>query len=304
MNHRRLLCAGGALALLVSSFSFAADGTPNPAPPAAGVNSGAMHFDLGVDVQTADFFRGVRQLENAPIIKPYVTIDINVIDTDAFKFTPYIGTRNVFSERSTANPPLTYYESDIYLGFDFTFKPVTVQVGYNAYPSPNGTFRTVHEVELSAWLDDSSLWKGSGMPVTFSLNPRAGIFREVRDNNFTPFLRSDPHRLDTYIEACLTPTLTINPFGDKWPITLSAPSAVGLSPDHYYDLAGLGHTDTLGFVTVAAKGSVPLPFPERYGQWEVHAAFNWMHDYARDARTANFGKDNLVWLSTGVGIRY
>ena len=287
-----------------AAVSLAADGSGSP-PPADSPNNGSIHFDFGVDLQTAYFFRGVRQqTANSPIIDPYITLNFDLIQQGDFALTPYIGTRNFFVERSTANPPLSFYESDIYMGLDFIFKPVTVQLGYNAYPSPNGSFSTVHEVELSAWLDDGSMWKDMGMPLNFSLNPRVGIFREIRDNNFTPFVRSDPHRLDTYAEAGLTPTIKIMPFGDKWPITLSAPTAVGFSPDHYYDLAGLGHNDWLGYVSSSAKASVPLPMPTRLGMWELHAAFNWMHDYARDARTANNGRDNLVWFSTGVGVRY
>jgi len=304
MNRLSHCCALGAVALLTTA-SLASES--DPAVPGRWIkdtpqNSGAFQFDFSAGFQTADFFRGVRQLENSPIVKTNVDIRANVIDTDGFALRPYIGIQNSFAERSTANPPLSFYEADIYMGLDWTFKALTIRTAYDAHPSPNGSFATIHEVEVSAWYDDAELWKSTGLP--FKLAPHAGLYRELRDNNNTPFLRSDPRRLDTYIEAGITPQVSISPMGEKMPITISAPVTMGFSPDHYYDLSGLGHTASIGYLSASLIGSIPVPIPERFGHWQYEASLNYMHDYAQDARIANHNKDNLVWFQTGVGISY
>jgi len=275
-----------------------------PAPVPAPVNTGAINFNFGADFQTADFFRGVRQTDNSPIIKANIALQSRLIESENFNLKPYIGLINTFAERSTANPPLSFYECDILMGLDWQFNALTVRTAYNARPSPNGSFATIHEAEASFWYDDGGLWDKLGLPVPIKIAPHAGYYREIRDNNFVPFVRSNPHHLDTYVEVGITPQTTISPFGAKWPITISVPATLGLSPDDYYDLGNTGHNDTLGYVSVSGVGSIPLPVPQRFGAWEFHASFNWMHDYARDAITANNGRENLVWFATGVGIRY
>lgn len=304
-RHRRLVaaCACACASLGIVTSAARADIPAGPTSDTSSGNTGALHANAGLEFKTADFFRGIRQPENSPIFQPYVDLHLNVVNQGDFHLGAYAGTRGSGAEKSHSGAPLTYYESDVLAGAEMTWQNFRVAVGYTSYHSPNGSFATVADVGARVEIDDAAWMRGAGVPL--GLNPHVAVYREILDQNAGTSVRSQPGKQNTYVEVGIRPEVTcdLNVAGIKH-ITFGLPVTLGMSPDNYYSLTPTAKSNAFGFTNVGVAGSIPLPLPASWGQWDLHGEFDWVHDFAPGARAVNAGHKDFFYGGAGIALHY
>jgi len=275
MSQGRILAGLGAMVvagLLVSPVLAQTAAAPAPAPAAAaGPNTGAVSFDVNVDVPTKYQFRGVVQQDQGFIIQPGLTATVKLYEGENIleSLDWYAGIWTSFhsdqSGHEAAVGPLTgnkaWYEADLYTGVAIGLPyGIGADLSYIAYTYPSGAAATIHEADLKLTYDDKDLMAGMGM---FALNPYALFAFEI-DN------QGGNQR--GYFEAGLEPSFVVLE-SESYPVTLSVPVKLGLSLyDYYADLA-----QTFGYILVGVDFSVPLAFiPSEYGAWDFSAGVNFL----------------------------
>lgn len=227
----------------------------------------ALTLDAGVTYATAYYFRGALQLDDSgAVFQPYAQIGADVANADNYEVNTYVGTWNSFHTNSPTPPtstagPDAWYESRLYGGAklstgDFEFGGV-----YTFYTSPNNAFNTIQEVGLTAaWAPDLVVDESNAIDLTLGLN--GGVYFETEDQNGTN---------DAYFEVGVTPGFDIDiEVGENGntPVSITFPVVAGFSIDDYF-FDDTGDEELLGFISVGAQASVPLPIPLEYGRWTL-----------------------------------
>lgn len=271
---KRLLSAA-ALAALALPFTVRADEGPN---------TGAVSFSGSVTTTTSYFFRGYNQEDIGYIVQPGLTLGVDLVETDDFTISGYVGTWNSFHSEQTGagalgggGGPDSWYEADIYGGIDFSIGNFTIGTVYTFYTYPNDSFETIQEWGFKVAYDDASFWDEQfGLPI--ALSPYAAVYFETDDGNGSE---------DTYIELGVTPSYTFKVSDAKIPVAF--PVVLGLSGDDYY-LDSDGDNEVLGYLSVGANVTYPLTFiPAKYGSFSVTGGVNWIFLFADSAELANDG---------------
>lgn len=274
MSQGRVLAGLGALVVagLLVSPVLAQTAAPAPAPAAAaGPNTGAVSFDVTVDVPTKYQFRGVVNQDQGLIIQPGLTATVKLYEGENVleSLDWYAGIWTSFhsdqSGHEAAVGPLNgnkaWYEADLYTGIAIGLPyGIGADLSYIVYTYPSGAAATVHEADLKLTYDDTDLMAGMGM---FALNPYALFAFEI-DN------QGGNQR--GYFEFGLEPSFVVLE-SESYPVTLSVPVKLGISLyDYYADLA-----QTFGYILVGVDFSVPLAFiPSEYGAWDLSAGVNFL----------------------------
>ena len=273
------------LALLPASAALAQDDAPDAADP----NTGAIRVTGGVDLTTAYFFRGYLQEDQGLIVQPYANLYFDVAEG----VSAYVGTWNsVHEEQTGADPGTTgqWYENDVYAGVDFTLgESFTLGAIYTAYTYPGGAFDTVEEIGFKLAWDDTGK---TGLNI--ALKPYAAIYFETDDDNGTE---------DTYLELGIAPTVyTFNEDSDA-PIALSVPVTLGLSIDDYY-FDDTGDDELLGYGSIGIAASMPLPMPDKFGDWTLNGSVTLLQLFADGLEAVNNGDNTEIIAKLGVSFAY
>lgn len=267
-------------------------------PALAAPNSGRLSFSFTNDFTTAYFFRGILQERYGLIMQPYGEVNVafyNAEEDDPGPFT-YVGAfggiwTSWHSEKTLAdgNGSSNLYEVDYYGGLKFgLWNTLELKTGYVAYTSPNGAFRTVQEVLLSAALDDSA-WLGA-----FALNPSAELAIETDNTAFGP-------EKGQYASFNIRPSYTIEAI-ENYPIELAMPCTVGLGIDDYFESAN--SQDRFGYFRGGLTASIPLAFiPEDYGSWSFTAGAS-VYAFGSKLQRANLGDTPWVVGTWSIGMTY
>ena len=261
-------------------------------------NEGALAVTGGVDFVTAYFFRGYNQEDQGVIGQPYFTISLGLVDTDAFKLTPYVGTWNsLHDERTGATDSQDiWYESDAFAGLDATFGVFKVGFIYTAYTYPNGAFDAIQEIGVKLSFDDTELMKAINFPLV--LAPYVGYYLETSDGNETP----GGHNEDQYLEAGIVPSLGIE-IGPDTNLTISFPVTAGFSVENYY-VDEAGDNEPFGYLAVGLGVALPLPMPEQYGAWSLTGGLTYLYLAADGLEAANNDDEYELIGKLGIGFTY
>lgn len=207
-------------------------------------NTGRVSVELGLDITSAYYFRGILQENNGAIVQPWTEIGFAIADGDdqSPSINAHLGTWNSLHSAhtgSTGNGKDAWYESDLYGGVSFGWDAIELGVSYTIYTYPNSDFNTVQELGITLGIDlpDETLgaWLGD---VTL------GLHFEVDNSN----VGADKA---TYFQLDLGPSFDIF----EGNATLSIPVSLGLSVDDYY----VGTDDeTFGFLSIGAAMELPL----------------------------------------------
>jgi hypothetical protein len=292
-----------ALAALVSLSASAQ--APSGVPPVQGkevaekqakdVTPGLLSIDAGVDFSTGYFFRGYRNETRGAVIQPFATVGFNLrelqdIGGTGIDVKPYVGIWNsIHTVAGGKDDPKAWYEADYIGGVEITKGAFALNFVYTYYDAPSGTFDHSQEVGVTLSYDDSGL----GL-LPFALNPHVGYYREI-DNSATFGKHVDPGQ---YLEFGVEPSFDVKV--GSLPVTLSVPTAVGISLDSYYTDSE-GHNETFGYGSIGVKASVPLPVPDKFGKWDFHVGVTYLHLFADSVEASNGGGSNEFIGTAGIG---
>ena len=283
-----------AAALLAAAFATPAraqdtatpspQATPGQVEPGAGAeepkpeNGLDVHGLVGADFTTHYISRGLVLEDQGFIAQPYMELDFTLFenkDASVSKGIFFAGIWNSLHSQHTdagltgadpdtgVRPPVTtdlWYEFDWYLGTAFDISDFNLNLSYWEFISPNQGFGTSKNVQAKLSYNDTKLWNG-GKDSGFALKPYGIVFVETDGKAGSG---SDE---GVYVELGVEPTVYTLASDSTYPFAFSVPAKVGLGFSDFYE-----DDESLGFVSVGLKASVPLAFmPSRYGAWSASA---------------------------------
>lgn len=315
------LCAAGLNAVAVAQVAIDPEGSyasgPNmdrdllptpvrepkgdqPSTPAADEAAAAddqrVRLVAGIDFTNAYYSRGLRQEDRGILWQPFATVGIDVIRTDDYTLTPYVGTWNSFHDRATGSGTTDgtldkWYEADFYFGINAVRGAWTFGAQYGWFASPNDAFTTVEELQLSVSFDDSEHLGD------WSLQPNITLIIETGDGT------SDGFEKGGYLQLGVTPGFDLGEReGGDALLRVDVPVTVGLSAWDYYQTAD-DEDDLFGFASVGVKVTYELPVDDKFGSWSVYASATGalLGDMAAEV---NDDEDTVGILSAGVGVEF
>jgi hypothetical protein len=193
-----------------------------------------------------------------------------------------------------------FYEFDWWFGVNFEVAKLNVLVYYEEFLNPaddfasqTGGFESQHVQTVFTY--DELGNNMFGLVDGVNLNPHLRLLFEI-DGSVGPTAENG-----VYIEIGVAPSFIAIP-DETNPVTLAFPITVGLGSDFYED------DETLGYVAVGTKASMPLPQLSDWGDWSLSLGVNAI--MANDDAVGNFNSgvagqsdDTRVigYLSIGVG---
>jgi hypothetical protein len=274
-----LLLAGPAAA----QTAPAAGSTPPPDP-----NPGSLTFTGNADmlVGTPYIFRGFVQ-ESDPQFTLWPAGDLGIalysgkggLKSASVNFGVWNSLQTGSSGLDSESGKL-HYEEDFYTALGLGFSKATFTTTYTAYTSPNGGFRTVHELSFKV-----------ASPT--KLAPYALLAQELGEIG-----ADGPNKKGTYLELGV---------GPSWPIakgkaTIAIPVKVGLSLHNYYELDG--QDNKFGFFDLGGLLTVPLSgIPPSYGGWNFHVGGDVLA-FGDTTKFYNAGKSSKGVFLFGFGVSY
>lgn len=255
-----------------------------------------VHLVAGIDFTNAYYSRGLRQEDRGVLWQPFATIGIDVIRTDDYTLTPYIGTWHSFHDRATGSGTDDgtldkWYEADFYFGVNATKGAWTFGAQYGWFASPNDAFTTVEELQLSVSFDDTEHLGA------WSMQPNITLIIETGDGT------SDGFEKGGYLQLGVTPGFDLGSRADgEALVRIDVPVTVGLSAWDYYQTAD-DEDELFGFASIGVKASYALPVDDKFGAWTLYASATGalLGDMAADV---NDDEDTVGILSAGLSVEY
>ena len=256
MNRKPLLFGTHLLiAFMIAAMTVAVE------PAGAENNAGPFSLDVGLDITTQYFFRGILQEDAGLIAQPWGELGISLYtggEGDTINSVgATIGWWNSLHEEQTGTDddgPAIWYETDLYAGVSVDFyEKWLVGVAYTLYNSPNSAFDDVQELQINLGFDDSACWEAAGVDI-----PGFSGFRPNVTVAFETKNAADGADEGIYIELALEPSFTPMPNSGLEKLTLSVPITLGFSADEYYQSPSNGDDETFGFLEVGVNLSWPL----------------------------------------------
>lgn len=267
--------------------------SPSTPAPAASEEPSRFHLSIGADYTTKYYFRGIRQEDSGFIIQPFADAALDLVRSDAATLSAKIGVWNSFHGEATGATTgdsfvKHWYECDLYAGLGFTVGKWALDARYYFYTSPSDAFGTVEEFDFGASFDDSE-YLGA-----WSLKPSVVLAVETGSN------AADGATNGTYLQLGISPGFTFDADPFKG-IAVSFPVTLGLSLSNYYEADD--DNDAFGYVSVAAKVSIPLGEGGSWGAWALNASVQGL--FLGDAAESISGGDDAEFIATvGVSVSF
>jgi len=256
-----------------------------------GPNQGAIRFRGGIDVPTTYLSRGILQ-EGDPKITlwPYGDLTFVMANGGTHEVQISVGVWNSLHTGTSGTGGPTHklhYEEDFFASGSIGIaKDLIAQAGFIAWSSPNGSFRTIKEIELQIRHDDRYA-------------PYAIVAFELSDKG----QRDEGSKKGTYFELGGAPHWEL-PFGH---VVISAPVKAGFSLKDYYELLGPTLTfedHSFGFFEVGGQVTVPLSSgASRFGAWNIHGGVSLLQ-LGTTTEAFNKGDKTKIVALGGIGFTY
>ncbi len=295
-------CIRSALfALIISAGAraqSASEGTvqqPVAQPDAA--EESTLSGSFGIDFASNYYFRGFLQEDQGVIAQPWIDLGYTLMESKGSLDTVNLnfGTWNSLHDgpSGTGGSGTMWYESDFYSTLSVGFLDNwTADLMYIAYTSPNSSFTTSEELDITLSFDDSSLWGDSFGGV----QPNLVLGREIVGE--ADFGGS----LGTYFQVAIEPAMTLFERG-SFALTGSLPITAGFSLDNYYEDAS-GKDQAFGFFDIGVALSAPVTFlPARYGGWDASFSVHYV-SLGDTPKALNGGDDNVIIASFGLSTSF
>lgn len=288
----------GAIAL--GGLFVCAPGVGADEQAAAGPNLGRISFNIGMDMPTRYYFRGILQEDSGFIAQPYAETNISLYETEDVGITAIGGIWNsVHSEHtgSGLDQPKAWYEFDAYAGAALGWENLEFSAIWTTYLSPNGAFSEVNDVAIGVGYDDS------GHLGVFAFNPAITFILETKGTAF------GPNKGDLILLSG-GPEFELFDLTEDNPVTMGVPIELGLSLDDYYETADTSdlsgkNDETFGFFQTGLDFGFPIAFvPSEYGSWLFNAGFRFI-SLGKTLREVNRNGDDYSFIGMfGVGMTY
>ncbi|MEX0886733.1 MAG: hypothetical protein WD009_09865 [Phycisphaeraceae bacterium] len=265
------------------------------------VNRGNVSFELGAEIVTEYWFRGIGQQNKGFILQPFAQVNVVLPSIGDVDVEGYLGSWNSFHDR---NPAGRWYEHDLIVGATFGLPgDFSVDLAYVNYYSPAASASFAEEVQVGVAYDDRAIMEEFGLE--FALQPHALLAIETHGGADIPAMGDGS--TGTYFEVGIAPSMVVVEAID-YPITVTVPATAGFNFGDYYE-APDGSDSTFGYFQVGVVGGVPLAFiPEEYGSWTATAGVHlmWLGSSVREiSEAAGTGSRNFnMHGSVGVTMNY
>jgi hypothetical protein len=263
-------------------------------PASADAEESRLHLAFGVDYTTAYYSRGYRFEDRGWIAQPFADLAFDVFRAEETTISLTLGTWNSFHGESTDAKTTdsfrkTWYENDLYAGLGLTAGAWSIESRYYVESSPSDAWETIEEVYLSVALDDSETMGA------WSLKPTAALYIESGSNAI------DGKRNGVYLQLGVSPGVSLD-VGSLKNVEVTFPVSVGMSLSNYYEGSN-GTNDTLGYVSVGSRVSVPLNLDKSSGAWTLSAGVQGL--FLGDAlSTFNNGEHTKVIGTFGISVEF
>jgi len=255
-----------------------------------------LSVSAGLDVTTAYFFRGLLRERHGLIVQPSAEIRTTLYRAGEYEVGKdgpvssvglVLGTWNSIHSQSDTG---TFHETDAYGGVSFgLFDTLDLAFSYVAYVSPDDSFDTIQELDVTLALDDVE-WLGP-----LALRPQVTLAHEFDGRAFGP-------ERGTYLQLGIQPSFELLP-GDRYPVSLILPVVAGFSVGDYYETFA-HHDEIWGFTSVGAVTSVPLAFlGETHGVWSASLGAH-VYTFNDNLETINDDDDPWVVGMAGLSVAY
>ena len=238
-------------------------------------------FELGADVTTEYWFRGISQGDNNTqgfISQPYMDATVQLSET----VSANVGIWNSFTSSGSGGAS-GWHEADLYAGLVFSLpNDLSMAVTYVSLYGPEGGSEVAQEIDLLFSLDDSQDGLLSSLGLPFSLNPYALFAFEISGGSDLGTNEGG------YLELGVEPSVVIVESEDA-PITLSVPLTAGFNLYDYYESPGSEDTFNGGYFAAGLVLSTPLPIASNLGAWEMSIGVHLLllNDDAKDISALN-----------------
>lgn len=225
--------------------------TKAPAPAPQKLQESAISGDIGINVVTSYYSRGVLQTNNAPSFQPYADFFFKAYEGDGFlnKVVINLSVWNSFAKNTggAGTSGKTWFESDFTPGIALTFGKLTLTENYLIYTSPNDSFNTAEALQSKLSFDDSDLLGA------LALHPSLTHVKELNNK-----MGSSASEGGNYWELAVAPGVAAGP------VNLTFPIAVGFGSNDFYNKDGYGYT------SAGINAAITLPVDKSYGTWTAN----------------------------------
>jgi hypothetical protein len=209
----------------------------------------AISGDIGINVVTAYYSRGVIQSKHSASFQPYADLNFKAFEGDGFL------NKAVFSlgiwESFTNNPGSTattknWYESDLNPTLALTFGKVTLTESYLMYFSPSDSFGDFHGLNSKISYDDADILGA------LALHPSLTLLKELSGKAGSGTKKGE------YWELAVTPGFSAGA------VAVTLPIALGTGSGNFYTKDGYGYT------SAGLNLSYTLPVAKSFGAWTAN----------------------------------
>lgn len=202
------------------------------------------HAQLGGEVNTGYYFRGLMQQNKSPVLQGSLELGYDVAKLRGWTVQPFVGVWNSFSLRTlpTAQGGGTWdpwYELDLYGGVQASSDAFTVRGTFTTYGSPARAYAEFDDVTLGFY------WTPKHVPIANVLAPSLTVARETRG-------AADGQRQGSYLEIGVQPTFELGTLASR-SVRLTVPLSAGFSLGRYYESPADGSDERFGFFDVGVE---------------------------------------------------
>jgi hypothetical protein len=268
--------------------------TGKPAPAPQKLSESVIYGDIGVNVVTAYYYRGVMFANHSYSVQPSANLNIKAFQGDDFSATVNLGIWSSHSNPGqtiagrTPQNPRNWTQFNFTPGVTMTFGKISISESLHFYEYPNKGHESFEGLNSKISFDDSDLLGA------LALNPSVTHMKELSGKAAVGILnntgaKSGAEKGGNYWEAAVAPGASVGP------VSVSVPLAVGFGSGNFYQRNGYA------YFAAGLNLGYALPMPENYGKWSATAGATY---YNTDKAVTGNNQENDLVGSLGLGVAF
>lgn len=282
------------VALPTLGWAGTATKTAKPAPAPQKLSQSFISGDIGVNVVTAYYYRGVVFANHSYSVQPSANLNFKAFQGDDFSTTVHLG---IWSSHSRPGQtiagrvpqnPRNWTQFNFTPGVTMTFGKISISESLHFYEYPNKGGESFEGLNSKISFDDSDLLGA------LALNPSLTHMKELSGKSAVGILntngaKSGAEKGGNYWEAAVAPGASVGP------VSLSVPLTVGFGSGNFYQKNGYA------YFAAGLNLGYTLPMPQNYGKWSATAGATC---YNTDKAVTGNNQENDVVGSLGLGVAF